>query len=46
MSPEGIVSDGVVGFVPEPVGQGSILSLLFGQSLLDEQTLLGSHLFN
>lgn len=29
MSTESVVSDGVVGFVSEPVGERSVLSLLF-----------------
>lgn len=35
MSPEGIVSDGVLGFVAEPVGEGSVLSLLLGEAFFN-----------
>ena len=34
MPPLGVVPDLVVGFVPEPVGQRSVLPLLLGQPLL------------
>jgi hypothetical protein len=33
----GVVSNFVIGFISEPVGKGSVLSLLFGQTLLHQQ---------
>lgn len=43
MPSEGVVPDCVFGFVAEPVGQGPVLPLLLGQSLLNQQALMGSH---
>ena len=40
----GVVPDVVIGFVSEPVGQGSVLSLLLGKTLLHQQGFMGSHL--
>ncbi len=33
----GVVSNFVIGFISEPVGKGSVLSLLLGQTLLHQQ---------
>ena len=45
MSPLGVVPDLVIAFVSEPVGQGSVLSLLLGEALLHQQRLVRSHLW-
>ena len=37
VSPLGIVADGVVGLVAEPVGKGSILPLFFGESFFHKE---------
>jgi hypothetical protein len=42
----GVVSNFVIGFISEPVGEGSVLSLLLGQTLLHQQAFVGTHLFN
>ena len=39
----GVVPDLVIAFVSEPVGKGSVLSLLLGEPLLLQQSLVGSH---
>jgi hypothetical protein len=44
MSSLGVVSDVVIGFVSEPIWQGSVLSLLLGKTLLHQQGFVGSHL--
>lgn len=45
MSALGVVSDFVIGLVAEPVWQGSVLSLLLGETLLHQEGLVGTHLW-
>jgi len=45
MSSLGVVSDFVIGFVSEPVGQGSVLSLLLSESLLHQKGFDSTHLW-
>jgi hypothetical protein len=40
----GVVSHFVIGFISEPVGKGSVLSLLLGKTLLHQQGFVGTHL--
>jgi hypothetical protein len=39
----GVVSDFVIGFISEPVGEWSVLSLLLGKTLLHQQGFMGTH---
>ena len=43
MSPLGVVSDFVIGFVAEPVGERPVLSLLLRESALHQQGLVRTH---
>lgn len=40
----GVVSNVVIGFISEPVGEWSVLPLLLGQPLLHQQSFVGTHL--
>ena len=44
MSSFGVVFNVVIGFISEPVGEGSVLSLLLGKTLLHQQGFVGTHL--
>jgi len=41
----GVVPDLVVGFISEPVGERSVLSLLLGESFLHEEGLVCTHVW-
>ena len=43
MSALGVVPDVVIGLVSEPVGKGSVLTLLLGQTTLHEKGLVCTH---